>query len=398
MNTVSVSFSGYRHSAEASAALWQWDYGQRLIIRGLNLPDVYEVHFCNPGDAESITTIGDSTGVSIPDELLETGKYIKAYIYLHEGTDDGETEYEITIKVYPRARPSDRGPRESERSVLDEVLVLLNSLTGGQNQGSSLNGVLNYTALINRPRINGKTLAGDMAGEELGLVNAEDGKGLSSNDYTQTEKAIVNLLLNLLKAANNGKVLGIINGTLAATEAHGTINGHNLGGEHAGVELGLVDAEDGKGLSSNDYTNEAKQIVDLLAALSHAENDGKLLTINRGSISVEAPQNFEQFATKEELTDALSSVQANLTFDNQPVIDSQNPVTSGCVYRAIKEVSDQVSAIQTALNAFMKDSGNAPKVFVDDQDILVIVGDTDVDDDGYLCLPWATVENDIVSL
>lgn len=296
MNTVSVSFSGYRHSAEASAALWQWDYGQKLIIRGLNLPEVYETHFCNQGDAESITIIGDSSGVSIPDELLETGKNIKAYIYLHDGADDGETEYEITIKVNPRAKPSDRLPKESERSIFNEVLALLNSLTGGQNQGSSFNGALNYTALINRPRINGKTLAGDMTGTELGLVNADDGKGLSSNDYTDDEK-----------------------------------------------------------------------------------------------------EKLSQAVTHDDLTDALSSVQSGLSFDDDPTEGSDNPVTSDGVYRAILHLTEEISVLRQALEALqhgVEDEGSHAEIL---DDYLVLSDDAEIDDDGYLVVPGASVVDDFLN-
>lgn len=48
--------------------------------------------------------------------------------------------------------------------------------------------------------------------------NAEQGKGLSANDYTADAKAVVDALAGLLTAENNGKVLAIQNGALAAVE------------------------------------------------------------------------------------------------------------------------------------------------------------------------------------
>lgn len=51
-----------------------------------------------------------------------------------------------------------------------------------------------------------------------GKQAAENGKGLSKNDYTDAAKNVVDALADLLTAANNGKVLGIVNGALAAAE------------------------------------------------------------------------------------------------------------------------------------------------------------------------------------
>ena len=153
MNTVEVVFQDYLHTAVALSELWQWDYGQRLVIIGLALPDTYEVHFCNQGDSESIIEDGDESGVSIPDELLETGRNIRAYIYLHNGKDDGETKFEITVKVHPRAKPS------KIRSGVTNPYISM---------------VSDYATLANLPKINGKTLLGEMSGETLGLVSAEE--------------------------------------------------------------------------------------------------------------------------------------------------------------------------------------------------------------------------------
>ena len=45
-----------------------------------------------------------------------------------------------------------------------------------------------YNYLINKPSINGNVLSGDKTGEDLGLVDAEEGKGLSTNDFTDDYK------------------------------------------------------------------------------------------------------------------------------------------------------------------------------------------------------------------
>ena len=52
-------------------------------------------------------------------------------------------------------------------------------------------GTSDYTALENKPQINSVTLAGNKTSSDLGLVSAVSGKGLSENDYTDADKAIV---------------------------------------------------------------------------------------------------------------------------------------------------------------------------------------------------------------
>ena len=88
MNKTIVNFHG--RTAKA-ASLYQYDYGQWLILQGIDLPEAYEVHFAAEGQTETITVLGNADGVLIPDELLQTGKRIYAWIYLHTGDDDGET-------------------------------------------------------------------------------------------------------------------------------------------------------------------------------------------------------------------------------------------------------------------------------------------------------------------
>ncbi len=46
----------------------------------------------------------------------------------------------------------------------------------------------NYPDNDNLPSINSVSLSGNKTGADLGLVNAETGKGLSTNDFTNTYK------------------------------------------------------------------------------------------------------------------------------------------------------------------------------------------------------------------
>lgn len=110
-----------------TAALWQYDYGQELNIVGLTLPDVWEAHFANtPKSGESTTSLGNGTRVHIPDMYLTTGQTVYCWIFLHEGTTDGETEYNITIPVNARPIPTDIEPTPEEQTTITQLVAALN--------------------------------------------------------------------------------------------------------------------------------------------------------------------------------------------------------------------------------------------------------------------------------
>ena len=103
--------------------VFQWAYGQMLVIQGIDLPDYYETHFCNEGDTETETMIGDSSGVRVPDHLLDTGKDVYAYIFLHVEETDGDTEFVIRIPVVKRPKPTDIEPSPEEETVIGQLIV-----------------------------------------------------------------------------------------------------------------------------------------------------------------------------------------------------------------------------------------------------------------------------------
>ena len=127
MNTTRAVFGGSQTIATAQTVLWQYDYGQILLITGLDLPSTYQVHFCNDGDSTTVQALGDGNGVEIPDALLQTGRNVNAYIYLHTGDDDGETEYKINIVVRKRPQPTDIEPTPVQQDIIDRAIAVLNS-------------------------------------------------------------------------------------------------------------------------------------------------------------------------------------------------------------------------------------------------------------------------------
>lgn len=133
MNTTTAVFTANQTRATAQTALWQYDYGQLLIVAGLELPHSFQVHFCNEGDSTTTEVLGEDGVVEIPDAYLQTGKNINAFIYLHTGEDDGETECQITILVCARPQPTDVTPTPQEQSVIDQLITQLNEAVEAMN-------------------------------------------------------------------------------------------------------------------------------------------------------------------------------------------------------------------------------------------------------------------------
>lgn len=125
-NVTTVSFGPMRKVI--AHPLWQYDYGQILKIEGLALPQAYEVHFSlTETGGTSVEQIGNADGVIIPDALLLAGTPIYAFIFLHTGTDDGETEYKITIPVKARPKPSEEKPTPVQQDVITQTIAALNT-------------------------------------------------------------------------------------------------------------------------------------------------------------------------------------------------------------------------------------------------------------------------------
>lgn len=117
-----VFTNGFDHT-EVSG-LWQWDYGQKFRIQGLNLPPAVEIHFSlqkSGGDSESRVGVTKDgvTDVPIPDSMLENGGtiqnyYIYAFIYMTD-ENSGKTVKWVQLHVNSRPKPEAfDSPEEAE--------------------------------------------------------------------------------------------------------------------------------------------------------------------------------------------------------------------------------------------------------------------------------------------
>lgn len=91
--------------------LYQWDKNQELVIYGLSLPTIPEIHFKHEYMDKAIVRQPsmDSAGVirvEVPNSLLQKPYTVTAYVCVYEGSTF-KTLYEIKVPVKARPMPAD---------------------------------------------------------------------------------------------------------------------------------------------------------------------------------------------------------------------------------------------------------------------------------------------------
>ena len=204
---------------------------------------------------------------------------------------------------------------------------------------SSFSGV--YGDLVNKPSINGKTIDGVMTLADIGAVASEEGKGLSTNDYTTTEKT---KLAGVASGAQVNKIEIVkVNGTaqtitekavnitvptkvseltndksyLVAADISGKENSSNkvttvsststdtqypsAKAVYTGLS-GKVDKVSGKTLSTNDYTNAEKSKLAAIAdgaqvnIIESIDVNGTVQTITDKNVSIAVPTKVSELS------------------------------------------------------------------------------------------------------
>lgn len=127
MNTIKAVFKPGARRVTTTDSLTQYDYGQILMIDGLDLPSPFEAHFSNTQfDGNSKPWPGMDNQVEIPDEYLESGNPIYVLIFLHYGENDGKTEYRITIPVEKRPRNVKVPIRPIQQGIIESTIAAIN--------------------------------------------------------------------------------------------------------------------------------------------------------------------------------------------------------------------------------------------------------------------------------
>lgn len=145
-------------------ALYQYDYGRELQIKGLSLPQSVEIHFSfteTIGESTTVlgTTTDDITSVIIPNEFLQketTEDYI-IYVYIYVADENkGQTIKEIKLYVKARTKPAELEDLDDEQTrLLEQLISAINSKADNITYSNSILKLLAGQTELARVTISG---------------------------------------------------------------------------------------------------------------------------------------------------------------------------------------------------------------------------------------------------
>ena len=162
--------------------------------------------------------VGTNNEVEIPNECFESGLNIYVWIYLHVGADDGETEYQITIPIIKRAKPSNAEPSSAQLDIIEQTLA---ALTGGVREAVG-------AANIALAAASSADLACTSAQE---YMLAAQSYALTAESACDSAVAIAASIMGLpaVTSADNGKILCVVDGKWAVVSLP-SVNGEDHSG------------------------------------------------------------------------------------------------------------------------------------------------------------------------
>lgn len=122
-NIIQVAFGSLR--VRRVSPQYKIDYGLKIEFVDLDLPEVFEAHFCNEGDLAAERELGNNNVISVPNKYLKTGRTVECYIYLHPTEESGLTKYIIKIPVKSRPKVVPSEPDSEQRDVIETAIAAL---------------------------------------------------------------------------------------------------------------------------------------------------------------------------------------------------------------------------------------------------------------------------------
>lgn len=306
-----------------------------------------------------------------------------------------------------------------------------------------------YGDLTSKPSINGRTINGIMTLADIGAVAAEEGKGLSTNDYTTTEKT---KLAGVASGAQVNKIETVkVNGTaqtitskavnitvptkvseltndksyLVAADIAGKENSSNkvttvsststdtqypsAKAVYTGLN-GKVDKVSGKTLSTNDYTNAEKSKLAGIAdnaqvnVIESIDVNGTVQTITDKNVSITVPtkvselSNDRNYLTSYTETDPIFKASAayGITSSNISTWNGkQDKITFNKTYNASTNKAATMQDIPTNNNQLTNGAGYQTSAQVQTAINSALSGITGIDFQVVTSLPTTGVKGTI---
>ena len=186
----------------ALASIYDADSGTHIAFNldGCTNLRMRLVRSFNRIDARSVSVNGDEVAATFAGSTLSVGTYGIEISFKKDGQDGRIFEDNLFAIVADSGDASAETATEGGSGEGYNITVNIKSraLRIGQ-----VSGITDYDLLDNRPLLNGRILTGNQSAHDLGLattealaakVDKEAGKGLSKNDYTDSDKAKVDKL------------------------------------------------------------------------------------------------------------------------------------------------------------------------------------------------------------
>ena len=323
LNVTTAVFAENCNTATASPSLAQWDTEQVLQISGIDLPDSYKVEFSTVYTRNAIPEIGDASGVTIPNVLLQRSAPITAYVVLYGENGGRNREYWITIYITPGQPPETITPDPEQADVIDQAIAALNSGVGRAEAAAEAVQNLSVAAetlATGEPATVEKTVDEETGAVKLnfGLPRGAKGDPLTYEELTPEQKA--ELVQGPILEAQNAAVTAVRNARTSAVDAVGS----------AGTTQ--VNAVNQAGTTQTGAVNQAG--ANQVAAVNQAGATQVQAVEDKGNEVLDSiPQDYS------DLADDVADLSRQLN-DETTGLDSKAPVILETVSGAIASFSD----------------------------------------------------------
>jgi len=344
--TTAVFGEGY-NTATASPSLAQWDTEQVLQISGIDLPDSYKVEFSTVYTRNAIPAIGDASGVTIPNVLLQRSAPITAYVVLYGENGGRNREYWITIHITPGQPPETTDPDPEQEDIIDQAIAALN------------NGVARTEAAAEAAEVSAGEAADHAQDAEAWAVGQRDGVDVTDQDPTYRNNAKYYAGAAEAAAEEAGQHEAsweswVRRAETAADDAEGSARA--AAGSKADAETAAQTATQKATEAGNSAAaaagsaSEARQTVDGAIGAINTARDGALTQIGSAGSNATAAVN-QAGTTQTERVTAEGNTQVNrVQAKGDEVIDSI-PQNYTDLVDDVADLTRQISDLETGLKS-----------------------------------------------
>lgn len=295
-------------------SVYQWDKDQELVITGLSLASIPEIHFTNDAMDKAIVrqSTMDDAGVitaEIPNSLLQKPYKIRAYVCIYE-RETFKSLYLITIPVEARSMPNDYTITSDDGEVY--------SFNALENQ------VLNLIASNEKLSADVKNSNAQLESKLKSTYNTAVAEIKASNEELEetinnTYKEMVNMDMDSVSEAeleeyleNNSQTMGTL-----------TINGQQYNGsEDVVIEVGSGSGGGGSETAQEVQLatgtiatgTEAYSIIDTGVTLATLKQYKRFVFVLKGASNVALANTYLTFATSNKWAIVRSSAVGGMVY------------------------------------------------------------------------------------